>query len=496
MIAGAQDNGSHFFNSAGINSVSSLTGGDGGFCFIDQTNSAVWITSFTGSIFNVFRNNGVYLGSTDGSDGGRFINPADYDNTSNVLYYGASTGSYGYLDNVESGPAGYTSFSLNTEMGARQVSAVKADPNNSGIVWLGCSTPESGGSIAPNLVKVINANGNNPSATAFAGPSLPANSYISSIDIESGNSNHMLLTVSNYGVASVWESTDAGVSWNSLDNNGVNLPDMPVRWGIFIPSGYIARTSSAAAVTGGIMLATELGIWSTTVSNGTSTAWTANNTGLANVRVDQLVLRNSDKLVAAATHGRGIFTTVLLTPPLPVVLLNFDAHLQQNNILLEWSTSSEFNSSYFEIEKSFDGTNFRKVGRVTAAGISNSLKQYNYLDEEQPSEVNYYRLKMVDINGHVLYSDIKLVRNPGLNQNVYVLGNPFNDEISLRFAKTPQTNVRIRLMNMEGKFLITSDIKQLSQTQLNLNSSTINRGVYILQVEADERTFSRKIIKQ
>jgi hypothetical protein len=497
MIGGAQDNGSHLFNSLGINAVSTLSGGDGGFCFIDQTNSSVWITSYTGSIYHLFRGNGVYYGSTDGSDGGRFINPADYDNVSNVLYYGASNGAYGYIDNVESGAASFVSFDISAAMGARQVSAVKADPNNAGTVWLGCSAPESGGSIAPNLVKVTSANTNSPSATAYSGPSLAVNSYISSIDIETGNSNHMLLTVSNYGVASVWESVDGGVNWNSLDNNGVNLPDMPIRWGMFIPAGYTARTAAPAAV-GGIMLATELGVWSAGTTNGTSTAWVANNTGLANVRVDQLVVRNSDKLVAAATHGRGVFTALLLTPVLPVVLADFDGRLQQNNILLEWSTSSEMNSSHFELEKSFDKQNFRKIARITAAGNSNSLEEYSYLDKEPPSELNYYRLKMVDGEGHSLYSDIKLIQNDKLAQTVYVLGNPFNDVINLRFAKTPQTDVRIKLLNTEGKILSTFQYQQLSQSQISLptNKPDLIAGVYLLRIEADNRTFNRQVVKR
>ncbi len=504
MIAGAQDNGTHLFNATGINSVSSITGGDGGFCFIDKTNSAVWITSNPDGIFNIYRSNGTFAASRGtGNANERFIDPADYADTANILYCGDVDGRYGRLLNVESGITSYNTVNVSASMGSnRQVSCVKVDPGDETTIWLGCSLAEDAtANVAPILLKVMNADKSvggpapHPSATAFAGPSLPAGAYISSIDIEPGNSNHMLLTVSNYGVASVWESSDGGTSWSSLDNNGVNLPDMPVRWGIFIPGGYNARTTSTAA-TGGIMLATELGVWSSSSSNGTSTVWTSDNSGLANVRVDQLVLRSSDKLVAAATHGRGVFTALLLSSPLPVTLLNFDGYLQQKNVLLQWTTSSEFNSSHFELEKSFDGKNFRQIARITAAGSSNSLKQYSFLDGEPPSEMNYYRLKMVDVNGHALYSDVKLIRNSGLNQDIYVLGNPFKNEISLRFAKIPQTIVKIRLVNMEGKILLTSEFEQLAQTQISFNSSKLIRGAYILHVETDGKIFNKQIVKQ
>ena len=494
MIAGAQDNGSHLFNSSGINSVSMITGGDGGFCFIDQTNATVWITSNPGSVFNLYRSSGTYIGSTTDNNG-RFVDPADYDNNLNVLYYGADIGKYGFLKNAESGPASFSIKNISATMGARQVSAVKVDPNNAATIWLGCSVPESGGSIVPNLVKVTNANGAAPSPTAFAGPALPANAYISSIDIESGNSNHMLLTVSNYGVASVWESTDGGTSWISLDNNGINIPDIPIRWGIFIPAGYTARTAGVVS-TGGILLATELGVWVASNSNGASTVWAPNNSGLANVRVDQLILRSSDKLVAAATHGRGVFTTLLLTPVLPVVLVNFDGYLQQKDILIRWNTASEINSSYFELEKSFDGINFRKIARVAAAGSSISVKQYSYVDQEPPSEMNYYRLKLVDISDKILYSDVRLVRNSSLVENVYILGNPFKDQITLRFAKLAQSPVKIKLITMEGRVLLNTEFEKMSQTQVALNTSALAPGAYILQVQTEGKTFNDKIVKQ
>jgi photosystem II stability/assembly factor-like uncharacterized protein len=504
MLAGAQDNGSHLFNSLGINSVSSVTGGDGGFCFIDKTNSTVWITSNPGGYFNIYRSSGSTFIGTAGNGSGRFVSVADYADTIDVLYSGDGDGLYRRVFNVESGSASQTTVNLSTEMGAnRQVSCVKVDPNDETTIWLGCSVSENASAnVTPRLLKVIRANGptsgppsSQPAATIFTGPSLSAGAYISSIDIEKGNSNHMVLTVSNYGVASIWESTDGGVNWSSLDNNGVNLPDMPIRWAIFIPSGYSARTTSTASI-GGIMLATELGVWTTSSSNGISTVWAANNIGLANVRVDQLVLRNSDKLVAAATHGRGIFTTLLLTGPLPVSLLNFNGRLYQNNILLEWNTSYEFNSSHFELEKSYDGANFQKIAKITAAGNSNSLQQYSYLDQGTLSEFNYYRLKMVDIDGKFIYAQTIVVRNPNTLQNVRVIGNPFKTFTKVQLAKTPQQRVQFDLISLSGVKMYHGEFERLTELTLDFSKINLSRGAYLLRANVDGQLFSHKLIKE
>jgi hypothetical protein len=499
MIAGSQDNGSHLFSSSGVNSVSSVTGGDGGFSFIDATNSAVWITSNPGGFFNIYRSNGTYLG-TAGSGDGRFVAPGDYASTINTLYYCDGDGLYGRVFNVESGSASYGTINIGTEMGAnRQVSCVKVDPADETVIWLGCSESENntGAAVTPSLVKVIRANGPSsgmpsvkPSATAFAGPALPAGSYISNIDIESGNSNHMILSVANFGTTSVWESTDGGTNWTSVEGN---LPDMPVRWAMFIPSGYIART----AAIGGVLLGTELGAWSTSTLSGGSTTWMPNNTGFANVRVDQLVLRQSDKLVGAATHGRGVFTSTLLTAPLPVELTSFTGSLQNRNAILRWTTASEYNSKHFELERSLDGNSgFRKIATIPAAGFSNGFLNYSFLDKEPLSEYNFYRLRSVDLNNKEELSQVILVKLPNARQDMYVLGNPITDQAVIRFVKIPQQKITVTLYDLSGKLMAQKQFDpSSSQDQFIISTGKLGNGIYVLKAQVGDETFIKRVIK-
>ena len=148
-----------------------------------------------------------------------------------------------------------------------------------------------------NIVRVDNAN-TGTSLTGVIIGNLGAS--ISSIAIDPSNEDHMLATLSNYGSALVKEcknATQASPTWT--DTKG-NLPDMPVRWAIFDP-----RNADWA------LIATELGVWSTDDLNGTSTDWQPTNSGLANVRVDMLQYRPGDRTIAAATHGRGLFTSVV-----------------------------------------------------------------------------------------------------------------------------------------------------------------------------------------
>lgn len=499
MLAGAQDNGTHKFTTSGINTVTSPTGGDGGFCFINQTNANYQITSYTGAAYNRSTNGGGSFSLVVNSSNGRFINPADLDNSTNFLYFGYVDGNYGHYD-VTNG--GATSINLTSPGGSNlsltnlQVSAIKVDPNTSNTIYCGFSTSESfGGSVVPKLVKVTNANGSQNGPGSAVGvivnaPSFVSGDFISSIDIESGNSNHILITVSNYGTISVWESTNGGTNWTSVEGN---LPDMPVRWGMFIPSGYAAKTEAV----GGVMLATELGVWSTATLNGSSTIWAANNTGLANVRTDQLVLRTSDKLVAAATHGRGVFTTTLLIPPLPVTLVDFSGRLQNKNALLEWSTATEYNSKHFELEKSFDGISYRRITTIAAAGISNTTRQYSYLDKEPLTEKNYYRLRSVDMDNTSKLSNVVLLKLSGANQDIIVLGNPFKNNILLRFVKEPAGKGELRLTDMSGRLMARKAFGLgEQQIQFNIPSGRLSGGVYLLQAVIGNEKYLARVIKE
>ena len=285
FLAGAQDNGSHRFTSAGINTTPEVLGGDGTWCHIDEDNPNLQLVAYQfggGAIIN----NGAYSYYDVGNDT-RFINHTDYDSDSNVLYGGSNTDEYFMITDV----GGTNTVSNNTvaDFGGQKVSCVMVDPNVTNRVWFAAS----GGTA--RILRVSNANTNAPTVVNRSIAGLPNGAYISNIDIEEGNSNHMLATVSNYGVNSVWESTDEGNSWTSVEGD---LPDIPVRWAEFNPN------NSDQAV-----IATEVGVWTTDNLNGGSTSWGPSNTNLANTRVDMLQFRPVDNLLVAATHGRGLFTT-------------------------------------------------------------------------------------------------------------------------------------------------------------------------------------------
>ena len=292
-LAGAQDNGTQQFNTDGINATIDVTGGDGGYCFVDQYNPNFQISSY---VFNTFYR------STDGgshfsnllSDGatGSFINPACYDNNQHVLYSYQSispTKSIYRVKDITSTPVTSTITVTNLTSAA---TAFKVSPytTSSTTLFIGTSSGK--------LIKLTNANGT-PVEANISGSSpnaLPVGS-ISCIEI-GRNENELLVTFFNYGINKIYYSSNGGTTWVSKMGN---FPNMPVRWALFNPNHPTTE----------VILATELGVYGTTnFDNASNPTWTAQNTGFANVRTNMLQMRTSDYMVIAATHGRGLFSSM------------------------------------------------------------------------------------------------------------------------------------------------------------------------------------------
>lgn len=85
------------------------------------------------------------------------------------------------------------------------------------------------------------------------------------------------------------------------------------------------------------------------------------------------------------------------------VIINFDGTSGNNKVTLQWSTLSEKDCEGFQIERSLNKTDFKKIGFVEGAGNSSVQKDYKYVDKTvYKPEINrtfYYRLKIINKNG-------------------------------------------------------------------------------------------------
>ena len=297
FVGGLQDNGTLLYNNQDYynNPIGPLTtnnmisGGDGAYCFWDNNQPEILITSTYYNRYYIFVNNEYY--NYFNGNNGIFINPADYDFLNNTLYcnavkFNGNLQNRLYIvQNIDQDIIENTiNLFTNTSVPFSHIKYSKFSSEHA-TIYLGT---QSG-----YLFKVNFSENNTFSVTDLTNDNFPT-ANVSSIS-EGDNEDILFVTFSNYGISSLWYTLNGGLSWIEKQQN---LPDIPVRSSILHP-----ENSDFA------LLGTEIGVWGTENLSDTNTSWSPYTNGLANVRVDMLHIRNEDQLVLASTHGRGQFYT-------------------------------------------------------------------------------------------------------------------------------------------------------------------------------------------
>jgi hypothetical protein len=184
--------------------------------------------------------------------------------------------------------------------------------------------------------------------------------------------------------------------------------------------------------------------------------------------------------------------------PLPLVLLDFEGRLENGNAVLTWSTASEQNTANFGIDRSFDGITFTPIGSRPAAGNSTTTLNYSFTDYHLANDTNYYRLRMIDLDGHFTYSRTVLVRGAIAASGFTVVPNPFTSDLTIVFGQVPAGRVTVRLLDLAGRQLWLGSVIQSpgSRVHLGLSGISLNAGLYLLEISSDSGTEIRKVLKK
>ncbi len=221
------------------------------------------------------------------------------------------------------------------------------------------------------------------------------------------------------------------------------------------------------------------------------------------------VAPTTSPLVSSITVNATNFSTWTISDivnPLPLTWLYVRASLKTNTNLqipvISWATVAEVNTAYFDVERSIDGRNFEKVGRIEAKGSLNFNNQNEYAFDdlnayELAKNVLYYRLRQVDKNNIFTYSKIVSVNMSGKNEAIFVENiypNPTNGifNVNLNLKNTATQNASMKIFDATGKILKTYLLKN-NFSQFDL--SDLPLGMYYLVFSDEKQTKTYKIVR-
>lgn len=172
----------------------------------------------------------------------------------------------------------------------------------------------------------------------------------------------------------------------------------------------------------------------------------------------------------------------------PVEWLSFEGKIQDENVLLKWSTAMELNNDYYEIMRSSNGVEYQTIARQEGSGSVNRMSNYDYTDYRPIKGVNFYKIRQVDYDGsydetHV----IKVIMNDR-NNDIGIFPNPASQVINIDYKL--DESLYFEISDALGKVLINGKLFP------GLNSISIEKlpsATYTLRtLDQDHKTTTSK----
>lgn len=169
---------------------------------------------------------------------------------------------------------------------------------------------------------------------------------------------------------------------------------------------------------------------------------------------------------------------------LPVQLVSFTGKSTKSGHVLSWVTSNERNFSGFTAEHSANGNHFEPIGTVMATQSGSvTEKQYNYTEAHPRKGLNYYRLRMNDLDGSYKYSNVITIDDQDAAIASYsVYPNPVNDQdLTIRFNVVPAADGAITVTDAAGHVWY-NDVVAAGSASLSVNVKMLPIGIYQVHI--------------
>ncbi|GAA4447824.1 hypothetical protein GCM10023091_43370 [Ravibacter arvi] len=240
--------------------------------------------------------------------------------------------------------------------------------------------------------------------------------------------------------------------------------------------------------------------------------WDLDNDGTWDILGEQTVMpllatgthsvsvRVTDALGEVATYNQSVLIESCINLPVAYAYIKASPASEQG-VEVEWQTTSEENSSYFEVERSANGQNFRKVSEAISEPFrtaGNGLKTYRFTDVHAPAGLSYYRLRQVDLDGTKNYSKILSVSmsEGGKGKLVKISPNPVQDRVKIEILSAPKGDFSVEVIDMAGRSLRSvNGVNRANGFQYEFDTHALPTGLYLLSIRVEDQYYVRRIVK-
>ncbi len=181
--------------------------------------------------------------------------------------------------------------------------------------------------------------------------------------------------------------------------------------------------------------------------------------------------------------------SVILTPAMPVTLLDFTGKKQDNTNLLTWRTAIEQNNRGFELQKSANGIDFSSIAfvptKAATGGNSTATLNYNYTDVKPFAAGSYYRLKQVDLDGKSTLSNVVFLKGEGVTQLLIasIYPNPTRQLLNVSLQSPQEQKVVLIITDLAGKTVQQQNLQlQKGDNNKVMKVALLAKGTYVVKL--------------
>ena len=178
---------------------------------------------------------------------------------------------------------------------------------------------------------------------------------------------------------------------------------------------------------------------------------------------------------------------------LPVEFIDFNAYAREAHVDVKWSTASELNAAWFDVQRSSDNSSFETIGRVLAQGNSVTTNEYTFVDPKPLMGQSYYRLLQVDDDGtSELTHSVPVFFKPK-DALLQVYPNPVRDELFIAFDGAGEGTIQWRMIDASGRMAMAGTLASSGGTQqLQIGTGALESGAYMLVLQQGTEELGRK----
>jgi hypothetical protein len=367
------------------------------------------------------------------------------------------------------------------------ISAVSSTKTTNHILYFGTNKG--------NLYKIIDADKGDPIPIDITGGKFPINANIQNIAIDPRDANKALVVFSNYNVLSMFYTSNGGESWTPVSGN---LEENQSGGG----KGPSCRWAQILPVNNGTMfyVGTSVGLFSTSILDSTNTCWEQEGSNtIGNSVVVMLDAREQEGYVVAATHGSGVYASIIFDLPLKanspeLISPGIDSTTTSTTITYRWTSVP--NAVFYKLDVS-ETPDFSTL-KLSRSLITNTF--YTASTGIVVGKSYYWRVQAINSAGASVAPNSRkfsVKSSTGINEEqdapiVYISNGILVIKKNDYFDNPEQ--ITYSIYDIVGNCFWTSYMLKTSDAYIDISSYP--KGIYIVVSQTGNKTWQTKLLNQ